>query len=490
MLFFVGSSYSQNWKLLDENRTYFYKHIDSLYITNTIEIDNTTFSSTDSVFHSNTTLRVCDTCTVIPPEAIDGLLYHFHYPEIFGYFPTYKVSSNDYQFDNRVIKHHAQLTDSWIFDSGSGITATVVAVDDSSIFSIPDSIKIIQLSTLDTIIISKNYGIQRYPDFENPGKYFSLTGYHEGINSFGEYLPSARTLYNYNAGDVFCYESSDLSWGMQVGTDLTFRVTILEDLCSADTIKYRIKVLGTQTLYYIGPPQDEGFPTSTSYINKEVIWSTADHPGIIENTFGIFGNYPSGSVDQFEEYYYHFYSTATGPYLNDADNLSDYQDIVFTDAVYDNTFGYVKRNRPFQFYGDSLCLINYQNLENYDHSANGIGKLESQFFYFETAISNNLIGCIIDGDTIGTICFYPDDLSTDESHPSRLNIYPNPTNSLITIPADLQMISIYSITGDLVLQLKNPAQQIDVDDLPAGIYFVHAFDLDGNRMETKLVISH
>lgn len=489
LLLFVSSSYSQNWKLLDENKTYFYKHVDSLYITNTIEIDNTTFSPTDSIYHSNTTLRVCDTCTVIPPEAIDGLLYHFHFPEIFGYFPTYKVSSNDYHFDNRVIKHHAQLSDSWIFDSGLGITATVVAVDDSTIFSVLDSIKIIQLSTLDTIIISKNYGIQRYPDFENPGKYFSQTGYHEGLNSFGEYLPNARTLYNYQVGDVFCYESSDLSWGMQTGTDLTYRATILEDLSSADTIKYRIKILGIKTMYYIGPPEDEGFPTSSNYLNHEVFWSTVDHPGIIENTFGIYGNNPSSYAEQFEEHYYHFYSIPSGEYLNEADDLYAYDDIIYTDAIYDNTFGYVKRSRPFKFYSDSLCYINYENGESYDRSANGVGKLESNFFYFETGITNDLIACLIDGDTIGTICYYPEDLATEEIPVSKLSIYPNPTNSQITIPVDLQMISIYSIAGDLVLQLENPTQQIYVGDLPAGIYFVHGFDLDGNRMETKLVIS-
>ncbi|MBK6950531.1 MAG: hypothetical protein IPH24_00395 [Crocinitomicaceae bacterium] len=163
---------AQNWKLLDENKTYFYKHSDSLLITNTIKIDSTVNSVLDSVFHIHTTIKVCDTCTVIPSDAVGGVLFHAYAPEIFGNTPAYNVSSNDYQFSDGIIKQDAELSDTWIFNPLLSINATVVDKYEITLFGSLDSIKVIELSTLDTILISKNHGVLRYPDFENAGKYF------------------------------------------------------------------------------------------------------------------------------------------------------------------------------------------------------------------------------------------------------------------------------------------------------------------------------
>ncbi|MBK9591469.1 MAG: hypothetical protein IPO32_08170 [Crocinitomicaceae bacterium] len=196
---------AQNWKLLDENKTYFYKHSDSLLITNTIKIDSTVNSVLDSVFHIHTTIKVCDTCTVIPSDAVGGVLFHAYAPEIFGNTPAYNVSSNDYQFSDGIIKQDAELSDTWIFNPLLSINATVVDKYEITLFGSLDSIKVIELSTLDTILISKNHGVLRYPDFENAGKYFLLCGFHEGQNSFGEYLPNMWRIYDFNVGDVFYY---------------------------------------------------------------------------------------------------------------------------------------------------------------------------------------------------------------------------------------------------------------------------------------------
>ncbi|MBK9193095.1 MAG: hypothetical protein IPM77_17240 [Crocinitomicaceae bacterium] len=72
----IWNSFSQNWNLIDAEKTFFYKHVDSLYITNTIDVDSTQISGSDTLYFIHTTIKICDTCTVIPPNAVGGVLYH------------------------------------------------------------------------------------------------------------------------------------------------------------------------------------------------------------------------------------------------------------------------------------------------------------------------------------------------------------------------------------------------------------------------------
>jgi len=60
---------------------------------------------------------------------------------------------------------------------------------------------------------------------------------------------------------------------------------------------------------------------------------------------------------------------------------------------------------------------------------------------------------------------------------STFNIYPNPTQNTITIEqpfSENTMISIFDITGQMVLQKKmeSPIQQIDISCFPNGSYFI------------------
>ncbi|MBK9193094.1 MAG: hypothetical protein IPM77_17235 [Crocinitomicaceae bacterium] len=84
----------------------------------------------------------------------------------------YSNATKEFIFQDGSIKHTAEISDSWLFNSTLGINATVVDKYETTILGQIDSFKVIELSTLDTILISKNHGVIRYPDFENAGKSF------------------------------------------------------------------------------------------------------------------------------------------------------------------------------------------------------------------------------------------------------------------------------------------------------------------------------
>ena len=112
--------------------------------------------------------------------------------------------NNQYNLDNNTIKQHAQLNDNWAYNTS--LNATIVNTSEQLILGVLDSIKTIELSNSDTITISKNFGVIRYPDFENLGTYYQMVGYHEGQNSYGDYLPNFWRIYDFNVGDIFSYD--------------------------------------------------------------------------------------------------------------------------------------------------------------------------------------------------------------------------------------------------------------------------------------------
>ena len=93
---------------------------------------------------------------------------------------------------------------SWIFNPGRNITATVLDVNAINLFGISDSLKTIRLSTGDTLQISQNWGISRFPDFLHEGEYYQLTGIDN--KRFGIYLPNKRDfILNNDVNDKFHY---------------------------------------------------------------------------------------------------------------------------------------------------------------------------------------------------------------------------------------------------------------------------------------------
>ena len=81
-------------------------------------------------------------------------------------------------------------------------------------------------------------------------------------------------------------------------------------------------------------------------------------------------------------------------------------------------------------------------------------------------------------------------LGINETHVENqsINIYPNPASNIIHIDNNFELntsISLSDITGKEIMTIANPKNQFDLDvsNLPGGIYFVKVWNEDGMKVE-------
>lgn len=108
--------------------------------------------------------------------------------------------------------------------------------------------------------------------------------------------------------------------------------------------------------------------------------------------------------------------------------------------------------------------------------------LGSVGFYEITQEGDGLVltmGNVIFGEAI----FRNFQLSTNEFNLNNIQVYPNPTNSLLFIKAqnnNIEKIEIYNSFGQLNLTKGNDFQNIDVSHLSSGIYIMKIFTENGH----------
>lgn len=73
-----------------------------------------------------------------------------------------------------------------------------------------------------------------------------------------------------------------------------------------------------------------------------------------------------------------------------------------------------------------------------------------------------------------------------------LQVYPNPATDFITlhpIPENLSEIYIYDINGRMIHSQKDDFSNIDISNLPSGLYFLKLFDDSGKIQQLKFIIA-
>ena len=398
----------------------------------------------------------------------------FYYHEVIGFNIEDDVTNNQYKLDENIIKQHSSLNHSWAFNSI--LTATVVAKSEIEILGVLDSVKTIELSNSDTIIISKNYGVIRYPDFENSNKYYSMKGYHEGQASYGEYLPNFWRTYDFNVGDIYSFKLNTLAYEYTAETYSTMKV--LSKAIIGDTIK-----ITTRRLYNYQFNATNSFPTELEdyqyYSNTIETTFMTNNVNRIENCFGIC-NYHNVTNDLFYPS-----NTLGSGYSFFGDNF------IGTRTVTNSIFGTTKRGLSLGEIGDSLFSVhegvNYGS--NLDFGPN-IGLLKIDILTLSPTSNSYLVGAVINGDTTGTIYNFPDDLGFEElQQKKQLHIYPNPATNQINIDGHFNQVLIYNSIGKIVLNIPKPSNKINISILPKGLYFVKALTLDNDIYTSGLILN-
>lgn len=150
---------------------------------------------------------------------------------------------------NYILKPFQSLNNNWLFDSTSGTIATIIKDSLETVFTGIDSVKVILLSTGDTIKLSKSYGIIQFPNFQG-NLYYRLIGLQNA--RLGVIIPDFLSVFDFTVGDRFEYRIYTNKGGFPPQScytqNSTMQVEILSKVYNGGNYIYSIHMRGVDTL--------------------------------------------------------------------------------------------------------------------------------------------------------------------------------------------------------------------------------------------------
>ena len=453
---------AQYWSPIRVNQKMNYQHSDSAYISHTIWVDSAIVEGADSVFFTNRIVKD------VPgnPEIVLR-----NQPQFFGKY----LVKQQYGFYligdpyNYTIYAYGDLGESWSFTGTSGISAEVTSLFTESVFGVTDSVKVISLSDGNEIRLSKNFGILQFPDFENSGS-FELVGIQD--TEYGESVPGFWEMYDFEVGDVFQFSNyAYYIWGD--GTTL-LKYTIDSKTVSNNQISYTYH--GIEHVTYFEPGGGGG--TSSEFVDGELTFiDSTGHPANFYPNQLIRIPYSSAGYGTQRV----FSKTIFG-----MDNTFLTYRKQF--GVKEFSYGFYDTELYYELDSDSDTLNRFIQVVSDPCGVKGIGYGAhiGQIFRsddcFEYAENDELIGVVLDGDTLGII--YPDSVLLTNVYSDKsfekdpISIYPNPAidNFLIIVNQPNSgnlLFELRNSLGQLVKQFEvNSVElRVSVANLEAGLYF-------------------
>ncbi len=163
-------------------------------------------------------------------------------------------------------------------------------------------------------------------------------------------------------------------------------------------------------------------------------------------------------------------------------------------------------------YNGDTADINYPVVMVVDTSGDTVGNINESAYFFQHLAGDTLLHVIpttLDSLSTGFTCtVYVTDQISDStcsfSYPmictvginemavsTKFKIFPNPASEIVTIESDqvIERITVCNILGERVLskQVSNKREQVNISELPKGIYFVTSVS-EGIFFTQKLVI--
>ena len=485
----------QNWQPLQLNWKYNYKLDSAAFITNTLWIDSAEVINGDSVFYLNRIVTHCDTCHAINlggPNPCDSCYALKNQPQFLQRKMT-KLSNGIFYFSDAsrlMINSLAVLNDTWLFDSIANITAQIISVATDSVFGNIDSVKTILLSSGDTMKLSMNFGILKFPFAYSQNSYFNLAGI-EGAN-VGEKVPGFWEIFDFNAGDMFEYLTCGVNTNLVINYSEIRKYTITNKIISGDTVTYGISGL---SLYHETPLGGGPLTTLWNIINQPLQFINYHHStDNLNSTYNLYNN-ELFTMDYFWGGQGNIPYNVSRHYL-DSNN-------VFTKA-YGRVLYTGFPNYPFCFaypfppeYDDFAYSINidstsdvinriYNDFDSYRQIYSvGLGLVHWSFTTWEPVENTDLIAYRKGNDTIGV--FTPDSLLVNVNSVqllSELKVYPNPARDKIHIQfafISSGKIFITDNSGRKILEkpFSDKEIEVNVSSIAAGLYFVSVQSTEG-----------
>ena len=337
-------SVAQDWKLLDESKIYYFSRSDSIGVTNSVRFDSVAHDGDTTIFVLfDNYLEPKDTCistdeeiNQAPENSFFDNFYLEEPLELCDYFEINRGSiigkeivelpNGDFVLmpENQLIKTKAGLNDIWIFDPLEEDTATVISIELASYVDTIDSLKTIYLSSGDTIVISKNFGLIQFP--VGNGAYYHSEGV-QGTNVGYSYPSFDQVFYTFDVGDAFMlrFEDFEVDWPLAAGLGGSFKFEIIGIDSSDNELKYITDVCGSISHYINDTTEYESFQLENYYYNPDSLFGESfGYPGEISkftlpcmtdifpfwsctSQIGfndLYSNAKSGYTDDFDFFYY------------------------------------------------------------------------------------------------------------------------------------------------------------------------------------------
>jgi hypothetical protein len=361
------AGWAQDWNIVVPGRLYNYS-LDSV-ITTTIRVDSAYAEQGDSVYVLN---RVCTVCNNCENKYFSRAVFLNNKP-VFLQGEVVRKATRDFHLRDTasfVIRSAAGLNESWLFDTVNQRTATLRSVTNQVLFgSTADSVMLITVADADTILLSKHYGIVKFPDFR--GHHYRLLGV-EGPNPSGKrnfYFPD---FFNMETGDVFQYHIQ--SGGHFPGPNELQKHTVTYVENYQDSVIIHTSLLSRKILYDYYTTRDTVYTVtdgkliyqkpSLSYLNRFILEKIAE-----TNPVNIAWNNEFQCLSK---------------------NYEDNGLIVEGDTVYSSRASWAQDKNVAYEYGVGIGLIHYY------HATNRTGP-------YPIFNSKDLLGYTHKGNTYGTV---------------------------------------------------------------------------------------
>jgi hypothetical protein len=453
--------YGQNWQPFALGESHHYRSDTGTWINRTIRIDSVRGNFADSIWYFPRLLhRLSDANAVINVP-------HFCQRSM-------RVQGNGrFQFfdpGNIYLDSKANLGDLALVDSIGNATGLVTRIYAGNVLGEADSLKVIMLTTGDSLLLSKAHGLVEWPASLGPQR-FVLVGLQS--KHLGDTLPGFEGFFKYKAGDVYYWKGGG---SRQDNTRPTypldtwyqeFKIKILSVLRDSAGLHMTVERTNTED------PRNWRVDTTVSTISRRQTGLVEAGPDEMVHCGPSIEDYFLRSSLGFvwQPFCADLLGTQRSLYAAAHYEHRPYRTILSFGQTNDQNYWY----HPFPNL-PSDTLDNFYLVEEGLEIAEGLGFRSSNStargFYASTYWwSLNMVGYVIDGDSVGTIILpEPAPISLED-----WSIWPNPANDIVhfRIPSTIGgTIHLIDMAGRIVrsYNFEGAIAEVPVADLRPGIY--------------------
>jgi hypothetical protein len=363
--------------------------------------------------------------------------------------------------DSILIKADAKLNDKWVFCSNINpqVIASVEEIKVYQFLGQIDTVKVINLDNGAVIYLSKNHGMVKTIDFNKMLKGTLYSIHIDAIPemNLGIFANDPFNLFDYKIGDRFIslanFKYPNEYQDKYVKTEIISKSINRNN----DSLFYEVNI---DTLFIKTNNQKDTLKVSSGKTKKNIIFTKNNEA--LKNQYSLLSN----EVNNLGANYTITYNQEHKKYI--VKTASANLGIIFPLELYITGWGKAKEfemNNPSSFWSSSFELLCYNNM-SYKEDRQGI------------SFNNNAVKCQDYSDMI---------TSTDEKKlaidNANIILYPSPVSETLYIQSAhyFNQYRLYNAIGTKVLEVKS-INQIDVADLPSGLYLLEATGSDGHKI--------